>query len=102
MTEAPVDPSPTDTRPASRAGYKMRRDHDGHLRRVVVFGGVEGYVVRWTAECSGCTEHGEMGGATYGPFGCDECGYSGKRRREFWSPFDLNQWDEAHAGIHAS
>ncbi len=75
----------------------MRRDRQGTLRKVVVFGGVEGYVGRWTAECSGCTEHGEMGGATWGPFGCHECGYTGKRRREFWCPFDLRQWDKAHA-----
>jgi hypothetical protein len=70
--------------------YRMRRDEEGKLHKVVVFDGVEGYWVSWTRECSGCTEHGESGGRTWGPFGCDECGYTGKRRQWFWTPFDLS------------
>jgi hypothetical protein len=53
-------------------------------------------LARWTDSCSGCTEtvdghnvfeypidpkHGCFVGA-----GCPECGYTGKRRREFWVP----------------
>jgi hypothetical protein len=50
--------------------------------------GVEYYQAAWTGECTGCTERGEMGGTKYGPFGCDECGYTGKRRITFLIPFD--------------
>lgn len=32
-------------------------------------------LVKWTEECSGCDSAG-----------CDECGYTGKRRQIFWSP----------------
>jgi hypothetical protein len=85
---------------ATRGGYKMRRDqHDGKLHRVVVLGGVEGYVVSWTQSCSGCDEVPEMTARSEAGIGCHECGYTGKRRQEFWCPFDLSQWDQAHAHL---
>lgn len=67
---------------------------DGTKRRVLVvpFKGWDGYVVRWTEDCFGCTEHGEYGGKQWGPFGCEECGYTGKRRRTEWIPFDSTGW----------
>ena len=39
----------------------------------------------WTRDCSGCTDVGEYG-AKYGPHGCSECGYSGKRIESVWLP----------------
>ncbi len=39
----------------------------------------------WTEECSGCTEYGDYG-AVNGPSGCEECGYTGKRRMSHWVP----------------
>lgn len=76
-----------------RPAYRMRtlRDADGAVCRVrVVYHlGFAGYIDRWTAECTGCTEHGESGGETWGPFGCDECGYTGKRRHEFFVAFNM-------------
>lgn len=69
--------------------YKMRRDERGKLHKVVVVQGIEGYIERWTSHCSGCTEVGDYG-HTYGSAGCEECGYTGKRRREWWEPFDWN------------
>lgn len=38
----------------------MRLDQEGKRRRVVDLGGVEGYITRWSQDCSGCTERGEM------------------------------------------
>ena len=42
-------------------------------------------LVRWSEDCSGCTEY-SMGYRIFGPAGCDECGYTGKRRRREWVP----------------
>ena len=54
-------------------------------------------LVRWTDTCSGCCETGEYG--SFGHYyetdpkhrcligsGCDECGYTGKRRNAMWVP----------------
>lgn len=68
----------------------MRLDQEGKRRRVVDLGGVEGYITRWSQDCSGCTERGEMGGTKRGPFGCHECGYTGRRRRHAFVPFDTD------------
>lgn len=38
-----------------------------------------------TTECSGCTEFVD-GHRSYGPLGCEECGYTGKRRQHFPAP----------------
>jgi len=65
--------------------------------RVVLFRGWEGYVHRWTDYCSGCTEHGDYG-TQYGPFGCDECGYTGKRRNSMFVAFDrvaYEKWSDS-------
>lgn len=65
---------------------------------VVVHRGWEGHVVRSTASCTGCTEFGDCGslllgdvdeGGSYRGVGCEECGYTGKRRRADWLPFDV-------------
>ena len=46
-------------------------------------------LARWTQACSGCYEGldsmKELGG------GCDECGYTGKRRQGFWAPILLSR-----------
>lgn len=68
--------------------YTMRRDHRGVRRRVRVEDGIEGYLATATLDCSGCTERVEMGGTKYGPFGCDECGHTGRRRTTHFVPFD--------------
>lgn len=67
-----------------------------------MFRGVEGFEVSFTASCSGCMDFGEAGenlhnypidpksGVHLGG-GCDECGYTGKRRRREWVPFDPDE-----------
>jgi hypothetical protein len=73
---------------------------DGKLTRVMVVEnrGHDGYVVRWTQSCSGCHETNEGYETGLYPYdekaqcyvgaGCSECGYTGKRRMEWWIPFD--------------
>lgn len=86
---------------------RYRRDSDGKLHRVEVFREVEGYYARWTESCTGCLESGEYGGnehyyhydtkaRCHVGSGCDECGYTGKRRENHWVPFDH---DEAMVAI---
>ena len=52
---------------------------------------------KWTQSCSGCCELGDYGSnpnrhpydeknQCHIGFGCDECGYTGKRRVEMWVP----------------
>lgn len=75
-----------------RRAYMVRTMSDGakHLRVRVIH----------TSECSGCFEAGEyMGLAHQYPWderaqchvgaGCGECGYTGKRRTEWWIELDL-------------
>lgn len=71
-----------------------------HVDRRHARGVVDGELcvaVSWTESCSGCFEAGEcMGLARHYPydnkakcyvgFGCEECGYSGKRRVAMWQP----------------
>ena len=52
---------------------------------VVAVNGKPGIIVRWTDVCYGCTEFLD-GHLIYGPSGCSECGYTGKRRRAEWVP----------------
>lgn len=79
---------------------------DGEKSRhlVVEWNGKEGFIVRFTTTCSGCFESED--GHPVGDYpvdpkhncyigsGCDECGYTGKRRHEEWIPFDLSDWPE--------
>lgn len=37
----------------------------------------------WTDKCSGCIDHDGSN------FGCDECGYTGKRRIGVWIPAEI-------------
>lgn len=71
----------------SRGGYTMRRDDRGVRRKVAAHLGVEGYYVTVSIECSGCTDVGDYG-TKYGPFGCRECGHTGRRRHHVFEPFD--------------
>jgi len=68
-------------------GYRMRALKDGKRVRVVHFLGFEGYMTRWTSHCSGCTEVPEMTHPPDRGIGCDECGYTGRRRNDFFVPF---------------
>jgi outer membrane protease len=84
------------------ATYRMRRDSEGALHRVVLHDGFEGFVVKWTATCSGCFESEDGHPVGNYPFdekakcylgaGCEECGYSGKTRREGWVAFDMGAY----------
>lgn len=67
--------------------------------KVVVYQGVEGFEMHWTTSCSGCFESGECMGLAhhyryddkaecYVGSGCNECGYTGKRRMSWWTAFD--------------
>jgi hypothetical protein len=62
--------------------------------RVVRHLGFLGYVVRWSECCSGCTDTPEMTAAPERGFGCHECGHTGRRRREFFVPFNHTGFDQ--------
>lgn len=93
-----------------REPVRYRRDEDGKRRRVVVFHGQDGYELWATVSCSGCTELGEYGGNPGYPYdatakclvgaGCDECGYTGKRRNSYWISFagQAERWTLAAGG----
>lgn len=58
------------------------------VRRVLVveYGEELGHTMWATGDCTGCTEIGDYG-AQWGPDGCSECGYTGKRRSPYFLPF---------------
>lgn len=89
----------------SAAAIRYRKDREGKRRRVVMYRGYEGYTVRWTQCCSGCSEHE---GYTRGPDsgnGCSECGHIGKRRMSDWVPFDKHpdqlDWEQEDRELRA-
>jgi len=47
-------------------------------------------VSKWTDTCSGCSEY-DMGNPIYEGAGCHECGYTGKRRQEMFTPYLFKQ-----------
>ena len=68
-------------------------------RSYAVIDGIVCELASWTDSCSGCFEGGEYMGLAYNYLydhkagchigsGCSECGYTGKRRREWWLPID--------------
>ena len=72
--------------------------------KLVIRRGWDGYVVRCTVSCSGCCDLGEnCGSERLYPFdkkagcrvgsGCDECGYTGKRRVDVWTPLEVAAFD---------
>lgn len=65
---------------------RMWRDSKGRLRRIVLCDGEEGYIERRTIGCLGCTEYGDYG-VSYGAAGCEDCGFTGRRRIAEWFPF---------------
>lgn len=81
---------------------RYRRVDDRRVR-VVMHDGFEGFMVRWTDACTGCFEyvdgHAPMGSVwdskakCHVGVGCHECGYTGKRRREEWVPFNVVEWE---------
>lgn len=75
---------------------RYRENHLGGRSLVVVVDGEEGYVIRYTRSCSGCDETGEYTGPSERGSGCEECGYTGKRRSEEWVPFDVGTSDVAN------
>lgn len=46
----------------------------------------DGHVVRWSQHCTGCTETPECTIPEERGSGCEECGYTGRRRRREWVP----------------
>lgn len=74
----------------------MRRDWMGVFRRVRWHLGVEGYESVYTRDCTGCTDYGDYG-VRYGPYGCHECGYTGKRVERNFIPFDERAYQAALA-----
>lgn len=52
---------------------------------------IEGQVciqAEWSTHCSGCTEVPESTSAPDRGMGCDECGYTGRRRERMWLPHE--------------
>lgn len=87
-----------------RSRYRMALV-DGHRVRVVRHQGIDGFIVHWTASCSGCLESEDGRPVGRYPFdakarcsigaGCSECGYTGKRRQSAWVPLDPAAFDRA-------
>ncbi len=77
-----------------RRKWRMHRHENGRLSRIVVAHGVDGYVVRWTEHCSGCTETPEMTTPEPRGIGCKECGYCGKRVHVDWVPIDYEKYEK--------
>ena len=76
---------------------RFRTTYDGKRRKVAgQHNGVDYYLVHGTDSCSGCTEtedghlvgrySRDARGVVVGS-GCDECGYTGKRRWSWWCAF---------------
>jgi len=96
------------TEAAGRVRYSIVKEtwEDKPRRvRVVKRHGFEGYVIRITDTCSGCFEGGDYNGNAhhYGydekagcsvGSGCEECGYTGKRRCEWFVVFDERGFQE--------
>lgn len=78
--------------------YRYKIDGQGKRHRLVMHLGHEGYFVRWVEICSGCEcdmpGWDEKRKCAVG-LGCRECGYTGKRRQEWFVPSDPKAWDEA-------
>lgn len=60
--------------------------------KIVRWRGFDGYWARWTDACSGCSEDAEYTISDVGS-GCHECGYTGKRRRAWFVPLDIEAWE---------
>lgn len=92
---------------AAKPGREFRMIGDGEFGRhrvlVVYFKGIAGHLVRWTGSCTGCHETVDGQETGWYPFdekaqcyvgaGCDECGHTGKRRREEWVPIDPSDYN---------
>jgi len=64
------------------------RDEEGYRHLLVQHHGFDGYFVRWTQHCTGCTETPENTTPEERGMGCGECGFTGKRRMEWFVPLD--------------
>ncbi len=54
--------------------YRMVSDENGMRHRVVQHLGFDGYTLRWTDECSGCSNDREYQSPGLYGSGCHECG----------------------------
>jgi hypothetical protein len=65
-----------------RAGHRLDR-----RRRYAWDGATVCSLSTWTQSCSGCScDCGDGYPCDHEPYGCDECGHTGKRRRSAWIP----------------
>lgn len=69
----------------SEAERLLGRRVDRRRRYALVEGDVCEYAA-YSDTCSGCYEGYEYGGDGVRGSGCFECGYTGRRRNEFWLP----------------
>jgi len=79
---------------------RYRLDQDGKRYLVRTWRGVDGFIIKFTTDCSGCNDYSE-GVLVAGPFGCHECGYTGKRRRTEWVPFDVDEYLKKSERLYA-
>lgn len=79
------------------------------MKKPKMIDGVPHIRINYTDSCSGCFEFNEGLGLSYYEYdqkarcykggGCSECGYTGKRRHDFWMPdFTLISYDEYERG----
>lgn len=82
---------------------RFREYEKGRRAKVWLLDGIEGFIVEFTASCSGCFEGGEYMGMAHHydvdskagchiGAGCEECGYTGKRRHREWVPFVYEEY----------
>jgi len=81
--------------PSKPRRYRLIPDGSGKRALVIRFRGVDGFEVKWTECCSGCTEIPECTEEPERGAGCRECGYTGKSRRVAWVPFDMAEDERA-------
>lgn len=82
--------------------YHIETDANGKKTRhkVIRHRGFEGYFERWTQACSGCSDPGDYTVVEIGA-GCDECGYTGKRRMEWFVPLDRHGFEDHMDRVYA-
>jgi len=65
------------------------KHHLDRRKKYLIHNGLLCVDEKTTEDCQNCTDYGEYG-AKYGPFGCEECGYTGKRVCRRPTPVLLN------------
>jgi hypothetical protein len=67
----------------------VNKYHLDRRKKYLIHNGLLCIKEKITEDCQGCTDYGEYG-VKYGPFGCEECGYTGKRVCRRFAPASID------------